>query len=642
MKNAFLITGLLAIVASAPVVRAAEGDLSFDQAQDFLRKYCESCHNEKAGVGGFRLGQIATQSSLSSEAERWTSLTRRVRNGEMPPKGSPAPPLEKMEEFAAWAEKALRAEACSGGIQPGPAPIRRLNRDEYSATIRDLLDVHLDIGQNLPADGGGGEGFDNAAETLFLSPIHSEKYMEAAQFALEFAAKEFKSRNKILVAQPGRGVSETQAARKILEEFLPKAFRRPVTQADTTQYLALFHAARKQGQDFNDSIFFTLRGVLVSPRFLFRVEPRNTSGKVEPIDSYSLAARLSYFVWGSMPDEFLFDLAATGNLHDPAVMKVVVGRMLRNDRSLGLAQRFVEQWLGTRELAGTKKPDAKLFPVYDTDEELRSDISLQPVFFFRELLTRDESLLNLLDSTHTIGTSNLTKIYGKETMPVRKTNQKQPTWVELEGPNRGGLLGMPAVLAVSSYPYRTSPVLRGAWILDAILGTPPPPPPPDVPVLEDESASGTPKSMRERLSQHRANPVCASCHSRIDGLGFALENYDVLGRWRDEDAGKPIDNSGELASGVKFRGPVELRAVLMDHKDLFIRNLTTKMLGYALGRGLTLQDSCTVDSIVEQVKNKDYKAQALIEAIVLSVPFRYQAPVPRQVSSRPRREPLTP
>jgi hypothetical protein len=307
--------------------------------------------------------------------------------------------------------------------------------------------------------------------------------------------------------------------------------------------------------------------------------------------------------------------------------------MLRNDRSLGFAERFVEQWLRTRELSGDKAPDAVLYPAWAKDEELRSDIRNQPVLFFREILVRNESLLNLLDSNHTVATSNLTRHWGVK-LPLRQGAQKQPQWVELtEGKHLGGLLGMPAVLAVSSYPYRTSPVLRGAWILDSILGTPPPPPPPDVPALEDHKQPASAKSMRERLTQHRANPACASCHSRIDPLGFALENYDVLGKWRAEDAGAPVDASGELADGTTFHGPVELKQALLRQKDLFIRNLTGKMLGYALGRGLTLRDSCAVDEIVARLQENNYSVQTLIESIVLSVPFRYQAaqpPAPRK------------
>jgi hypothetical protein len=366
-----------------------------------------------------------------------------------------------------------------------------------------------------------------------------------------------------------------------------------------------------------------LRAALVSPNFLFRIEPPNTSSQIKPVDSYTLASRLSYFLWGSMPDELLFDLAGTGKLNNPAVLRQMIPRMLRNDRAEIFAKRFIEQWTGTRELTATKSPDAKLFTGFE-EEEIRSDIRLQPVYFLRAILARDRPVTNLLDSTHTIGTSNLEKLYNIK-LPLDPGRRKQPQWVELpKDSRRGGLLGMAAVHAVSSYPYRTSPVLRGAWVLDAILGTPPPPPPPDVPELKEAHAE-EPKTMRDRLMQHRANPVCASCHDQMDPLGFALENYDVVGRWRDAENGKPIDASGQLPDGSRFQGPDQLRRLLMERKDVFLRNLTNKMLGYALGRGLTLKDSCTVDSIVEQVKNRSYSAHALVEAIVLSVPFRYQA-----------------
>jgi hypothetical protein len=552
----------------------------------------------------------------------------------MPPKGSPAPELDEREDFTQWVDQALRTEACATGVTPGPSPIRRLNRDEYSATIRDLLDVHMDFGKDLPADGAGGEGFDNAAETLFLSPLHSEKYIDAAKFAMDFAAKEFKSRARILVATPGPGVTPDQAARAILKDFLPRAFRRPIDENDLAPYLKLFQSALRRGQPFEASIFFALRSALVSPLFLFRAEPPNDSPEPRPLDQYALASRLSYFLWGSMPDELLFDIAAAGRLHEPEVLKALIPRMLRNDRSLNFAQRFVEQWLRTRELGAEKIPDAELFPIYAASEELRSDIRFQPVLFFQELLVRDLSLLNLIDSKHTIGTTNLARYFGTK-LPLRQNGSNQPQWVELpEALNRGGLLGMPAVLAVSSHPYRTSPVLRGVWVLDSLLGTPPPPPPANVPPLEEHQENAeAPKSLRERLTRHREDPACASCHSRIDPLGFALENYDPIGRWRDRDGGKPLDTSGELPDGTRFDGPQQLKAVLLERKDLFLRNLTNRMLGYALGRGLTLKDACTVDGIVGQVKANDYRAQALIEAIVLSVPFRFQAGTPPQSSS---------
>jgi hypothetical protein len=635
---------IVSVAISAVSYAAPVSDYSFAEAQQFLKKYCDSCHG-KAAVGGFKLQQVGAKDSLNHGSSKWTAAANRVKNGEMPPKGAPAPALEAREQFTGWVDHALRAEACASGIVPGPAPIRRLNRDEYASTLRDLLDMQMDIGRAFPADGAGGEGFDNAAETLFLSPLHSEKYMEIARFALDFAAKEHKSRAKIFTAMPGPGISERAAATAILKDFLPRAFRRPVQTADIALYVGLFDAAKKQGQTFEQSVLFSLRGVLVSPLFLFRIEEPNPGTHDRPVEAYAMASRLSYFLWGSMPDEFLFDVAASGKLHDPMVLKEVIGRMLRNDRSLHFSRRFVEQWLGTRALDGDKAPDPKLFPAYANDEDLRGDIRYQPILFFRELLLRNESLLNLIDSKHTIASIHLQKHFG-EKLPLRANARQQPQWVELpEGSNRGGVLGMPAVLAVSSHPYRTSPVLRGAWILDALLGTPPPPPPPNVPPLEEPAAGASATTLRERLTQHRDNPVCASCHARIDGLGFALENFDVIGKWRTEDAGKPIDNSGELNDGTSFKGAAELKSVLMARKDLFIHNLTSKMLGYALGRGLTLKDSCAVDAIVAQVKASNYSASSLIESIVLSVPFQYQAGKPRIVSKdtvRPQSRKETP
>jgi hypothetical protein len=614
---------------------SAQEPYSFGASQRFLQQYCQACHIGQAPAGGFHVEveQVGSESSFASAPATWKAAAARVTNGEMPPKGAPAPPLDLREAFTSWVDSELRRTACASGAQPGPALTRRLNRDEYAATIRDLLDVHMDLGRMLPEDGAGGEGFDNAAETLFLSPMHSEKYLEAAKFVLEFAAKEHKSRAQIFTVQPGPNLSEEAAARGILENFLPRAFRRPAAPPEVDRYAAVYRAARKQGLDYESAVLYALRGVLISPNFLFRIERPVREPGIHRVDPYVLASRLSYFLWGSKPDEFLTDVAATGRLHEPAVMKTVIARMLRNDRSLDFAQRFVEQWLRTREIAREHAPDAELFPMYANDEELRSDIRFQPILFFQELLIRDLPLTHLIDSPYTIGTSNLEKLFELK-LPLDPGRRKQPQWVALpENSNRGGLLGMPAVLAVSSYPYRTSPVLRGAWILDSILGTPPPPPPPDVPPLE-ESKGAAARTVRERLEQHRASAACASCHRRIDGLGFALENYDVIGRWRSEEAGKPLDTAGELADGTKFQGPAELRRVLLERKNLFLTNLAAKMLGYALGRGLTLTDSCAVDQIVAQVRENNDSARTLIEAVALSVPFQYQLGEPAKEATR--------
>jgi len=398
-------------------------------------------------------------------------------------------------------------------------------------------------------------------------------------------------------------------------------------------YLGLFDSAQKSKRSFDDSIVFALTGVLMSPQFLFRSEPVNPTYQPRLLDNYTLATRLSYFLWGSTPDSLLLAIAESGKLQEPEILKGQVARMLRNPKSFDFVQSFVEQWLGTRALGQTIRPDAKLFPAYWSDEELQGDIRYQPVLFFREIVANDLSLLNLLDSKFTIATKKLQKLYGLNVKPPRgDIGSESPQRIELpEDSHRGGLLGMSAVLAVSSHPQRTSPVLRGKWILDSILGTPPPPPPPNVPALEEPSGA-MPHTVRELLTQHRANPVCASCHSRIDPLGFALENYDAVGRWRNEESGRPVDTNGELPDGTKFEGPEQLKAVLLEKKGLFLQNLTNKMLGYALGRGLTLKDSCVVDSIMAEVAANNYSAQTLINSVVMSMPFRYQ------VGSNPQRQ----
>jgi len=592
----------------------------FAPTQAFLKSYCVSCHQGTKPSAGFNASKLLTEQSLMEDPRKWSRMLARVRESEMPPKGAPAPSMEKREAFVTYVETTMKTAACADGISPRPALLRRLNRAEYSSTVRDLLNIHINAGRNLPADGAGGEGFDNAAETLFLSPMHGEKYLEAARGALAYGVKDPKSKAQFLIAAPSATVTPEQAGRKVLEAFLPRAFRRPVKPEELTQYMALFTNAYKRTQSYESSILHALQGALISPQFLFRLEEPNTGAGPRMLDDYAMASRLSYFLWGTMPDDKLFQAAADGKLRDDAVLTEQTLRMLKDVRTREFAEQFVEQWLNTRELGRDIKPDAKLFPAY-YDEEIQSAMKYEPILFFQELLSGNLSLLNLIDSPFTVMSNKLAKHYGiKPAKPLRQ----QPVMVDLPPDSkRGGVLGMAAVLAVSSYPNRTSPVLRGKWILEALLGTPPPPPPPNVPTLPEHEGAA-PQTLRERLTLHRANPVCTGCHSRIDPLGFGLENYDVMGLWRTEDSGKPIDAKGELPDGTKFEGAAELKQVLMKQKDLLIRNLTSKLLGYSLGRGLTLEDHCSVDRIVDAVKRDNYSSQTLILEIVKSVPFRYQ------------------
>jgi hypothetical protein len=627
----------IALLAAASPVSAQVLDSSLSASQTFVKTYCESCHQGARAPARLDLSVYATNpDALTKDLRVWGRVLERVRDASMPPKGVAAPSINEREQFASYVEAGLRASICASGITPGPAPIRRLNRSQYSNTIRDLLDIQFDAGRGLPEDGAGGEGFDNAAETLFLSPIHAEKYLASAKETVDFAFKNPRTRAAILIARPGAGMAAPDAARRVLQRFLLRAFRRPPTTDEVARYLAVFSGAQKRGDTFDASMAFTLQAVLIAPDFLFRIERPNPGPETRLLGDYELASRLSYFLWNSMPDQPLFDLAAQGTLHEPDTLKKQIVRMLdpgvrsqdveddvrliKGAKVEAFAQQFVEQWLGTRELGRDVQPDQKLFPqFYET--ETQASIRMEPVLFMKELLASNLSLLNFLDSTFLVINPTLAKLYG---LSVKAENLHSR--VELpEDSHRGGLTGMSAILAVSSHADRTSPVLRGKWVLEALLGTPPPPPPPNVPALEEAHPGANAKSLRERLSAHRSNPACASCHQRIDPLGFGLENYDVLGRWRTtEESGATIDATGELPDGTRFDGPEQLKAMLLSRKDVFIRHLTSKMLGYALGRGLTLQDACTVDAIVATLKQDDYKAQTLLDEIVLSVPFRYQ------------------
>ncbi|MCZ2146808.1 MAG: DUF1592 domain-containing protein [Bryobacterales bacterium] len=642
---------LLLALAMHLQVRAYE-PYTFAQAQAFLKTHCEACHNTKVATGGFNIFKYPTREAMLEDSRHMQSVLRRVREGQMPPVGRPAPAAGDRDAFTGWLETSLRTAACAEGLAPVRALLKRLNRNEYSATIRDLLNIHVNAGRDLPTDGAGGEGFDNAAETLFLSPLHAEKYLDAARGALTYAFSDTRARARFLIAEAGQPESsmealkqlETgrrpdrkaeaepeppagppltaeQAGRKVLEAFVPRAFRRPARAGEVDKYYALFQHALRRKEPYDDAVRFALEGVLISPSFLFRIEEANPDAGPAPVSGYEMASRLSYFLWGSMPDEALMQLAAEGRLNEPAVLKEQVSRMLKDAKSTEFAEHFVEQWLGTRELGRDIKPDPKAFAPY-YESEVQSGIRYEPILFFQEVLANNLSLLNFIDSKFTVVSNKLAKYYGFGTIQGLR---QQPKRVELpEGSHRGGLIGMSAVLAVSSLPQRTSPVLRGKWVLDAMLGTPSPPPPPSVPALAEQHSGAAPRTMRERLSRHRTNPACASCHNRLDPIGFALENFDVIGRWRTEEGGKPVDAKGELPDGTRFEGPEQLKAVLMQKKDLFLRNLTSKLLGYALGRGLTLQDSCTVEQIVKQLEKDEYRAQTLVNEIVLSVPFRYK------------------
>ncbi len=433
------------------------------------------------------------------------------------------------------------------------------------------------------------------------------------------------SHRKIMAAK--EGASQDDAAREILGRFATQAYRRPATTVEVDRLVKLVQHAVKSGDRWEQGIQLALQAVLCSPKFLFRVEldSRPDSAAPHPITDYQLASRLSYFLWSTMPDEELFALAAKNELH--ANLETQVRRMLKDSRSSALTENFLTQWLQLRLLKNVN-PDRKLFP--DFDEPLRAAMQKETELCFDAILREDRSILELIDSNYTylnyrlgqhygirdtLGNGWLKSIRGGEYLPRDKFVK-----VSLQGNQRGGILTQASVLTITSNPTRTSPVKRGKWVLEQILGTPPPPPPPNVPELEEKGQLTG--SLRQRMEQHRKNPSCANCHTRMDAMGFAFENFDAIGRFRSKDGNFDIDPAGTLPSGQSFTGAGELKQILLSKKDLFARSLSEKMLTYGLGRGLEYYDRTAVDKIVAAVRRSDYRFSTMVVEIIQSDPFR--------------------
>ena len=424
------------------------------------------------------------------------------------------------------------------------------------------------------------------------------------------------SRRRIFVCRPQSPKDESACAKTILTTLARRAYRRPVD-TDIDTLLGFYEAGRRKGT-FDAGIENALRFILTSPRFLFRDEPDPAgvaAGSVYRVTDLELASRLSFFLWSSVPDDELLAVATQGKLKDPVVLERQVRRMLADRKAKALVTNFAAQWLFVRNLQSVL-PDTQTFPNFD--DNLRQSFRTETELFFESILREDRNVLDLLTADYTFLNERLARHYG---IPdVYGTRFRR---VAIADPNRRGLLGEGTVLAVTSYPNRTSPVLRGKWILENILGTPPPPPPPNVPALKETSDNGKVMSVRERLEEHRKNPACATCHRVMDPLGFSLDNFDATGEWRTEEAvGVPVDAGGQLADGTPVDGPVALRKALLKHPEQFVRTMTEKMLTYALGRGLDYYDMPVVRAIARDAARQNNRFSAIVLGIVRSAPFQ--------------------
>jgi mono/diheme cytochrome c family protein len=421
------------------------------------------------------------------------------------------------------------------------------------------------------------------------------------------------SRRRIFLCRPTTRAAEEPCARRILSTLARRAYRRPVTDADVQTLLTFYREGRKDG-DFDLGIERGLRRLLSAPAFLFRVERQSPQASATyRISDLDLASRLSFFLWSSIPDDELLEAAISGTLSNPTVLERQVARMLRDGRSAALVDNFAFEWLQLGRLGGVV-PDVDEFP--DFDENLRDAMQQETRLFVGSQIREDRSVVDLIGANYSFVNERLARHYR---LPDVYGNRFRR--VEFADGIRGGLLGQASVLTATSYPNRTSPVLRGRWLLETLLGAPPPPPPPDVPLLKENGADGERHTVRERLDAHRKNPSCASCHVRMDPLGFSLENFDALGKWRTASDGSPVDASASLPDGSRFDGVVGLRKLVVSHREDFARTLTERLLSYAIGRGTEATDLPAVRKIVRESAGQDYRWSAIVAGIVRSAPF---------------------
>ncbi len=611
------------------------------EIRPILESKCLTCHSGPEAEGEFDLAPAATAERPIDHAQVWDRVAARVRLGEMPPAGSPGLSDPQKAAVQRWFDSRPGRDLCeqlatdeTKSWYRGRVMSRRITNAEYDGMIAALFGTDLAPARHFPTDGAGGEGFDTAGDTLFTSPIHLERYLAVADAVVDTVLTDAPP----LVESPlrvgwerwiGAGFTPTaDQVRARVSAFAATAWRRTATEAELDRLLSLA-AEANESDDARplDGLRQACKAVLVSPNFLFLVEASPAGTGVHPLEPHALATRLAVFLWSSLPDEELRNLAAAGTLTDEAILRGQVRRMLRDPRSRGLAEHFGLQWLELRNFAQRVAPDAAVFPEFD--EALAGDMREEVIRVVHRVFAEDRSVLELIDAPAAPLTRRLADHYG---LPwptgdaAGGTAGEEQVWrtVDLSDRRRGGVLTTAAVLAGTSYPRRTSPVLRGQWVLGQILGGKVPPPPPGVPPLEETPAETAPQTLRQRLEAHRTNPTCASCHDRMDPIGFGLENYDALGRWRIADSGGPVDASGTLPPGGAFTGPEELKTRLLDRRGEFVKHLTRKLLGYALGRQLDEFDQCVVDRTVATLAEHDQRAGLLVEEIVMSHPFRHR------------------
>lgn len=598
-----------------------EETLVFNEWKDvihpMLESYCLDCHDEANEEGGVEMERFESEKVAIMEPKLWEKAAALVKMGDMPPRDRFNQPTdEERQKFIAWVNKVgQRWDSGEMGTDPGRTTIRRLTKNEYNYTMRDLFGLKIRPADNFPEDGGGEEGFDNNADALYLPALLMENYVESAGLVVNAIYQNQQIYTRYLFAFPHKDGGTEGAARKVMEHWMPRIYRRPVEKEEVDKMVALakFQMEKKK-KDYRTAMKMPLLALLISPHFLYRSEKLRPDPKPYRVTELELASRLSYFLWSSTPDMELLNLAKEGKLSEPATFEKQIRRMLGDERSKSLGMHFGGQWLKWEDLRSRANPDKRRF--YRFDFELRVSMYRESFLFFDHLVKEDRPIYELIDAEYSFLNPRLAVHYDIPGV-TKKGFQK----ILLDDPNRGGVLGMGSVLTATSLPLRSSPSVRGNYVLTELMGTPPPSPPMNVPQLPEDDRELEFTSFREALTQHRLDPSCKGCHETIDPLGFGLENFDAVGRWRQYQNDTPVDSQGVLPDGSRFSTPEELKKILLKRKDQFTRNMVTKALSYGLGRDLTPYDRPTISAITKKVIASGYSTQTLFLEVAKSYPF---------------------
>ena len=587
-----------------------------EKIKPFVENYCAKCHGSRAKAG-INLQSALKNPNGESSTLHFEKAAANVKVHDMPPEdSSKKPSKEERRQFIEWIGKIKYLAP----RDPGPFVIRRLTKTEYANTLNDLYGVDRSIAEVLP-DEVEGEGFLNS-----ISPLQSELFLDIANQVIEkIIAPKGQAptavQKRLFGSLPPKEADLRKEARKVARSLARDAYRRPASESELDVLTDVYDLGRKNDLDHTGSLSLMLKAVLVSPQFLFITpagEPESKD-KILPLDDYQLSSRLSYLLWSAPPDAELAALADKAELQKPGTLKKQVERLLKDKRGRALFDGFGAQWLRVNDLDG-QVFDPKTFPLMTP--ALRNAMKEEARLFFESIVRENLSVSRFVDSDYTFLNEPLAKIY-ETSEPILGPKMRR---VKLDNPNRGGILGMPATLAATSFPNRTSPVRRGVWVLEQILGERVPSPPPDIPELEEQEHKEIEGlTLRQRTELHQTEAACRNCHKVLDPIGFGLENFDAIGRWRDKnEEGLAIDSAGKLPNGRAFSSPAELKRLLAKRESELARNLTERFMAYALGRPLGGYDQVVIDRILENVAKEGYGTRSIISEVITSYLFTFR------------------